>query len=127
MKQSTITKVAAVVVAVLTLATLVAAVLSWNAGRAQMSAIEHRTQSASAAEDIRASSGHLTNTVRAFAATGDRQWLDQYWTEINETKRQAKALDLLRSLGTPQEELDLIAQASANSGSLVRAETGHSD
>ena len=123
MRQAALTKIGAIIAAALTLATIVAAILSFQAAAAQTHTVENRDRSLQAARDIRESSALLTNTVRAFAATGDKAWLQQYWREIDETQRQAKALATLKSLDTPQGELDLLAQASANSASLVKAET----
>ncbi len=84
---------------------------------------ERQAQSLAAAQAIRASSAGLTNNIRAFTATGDAHWLDLYWKEINETKSQPKAIATLTELGTPQQELDLLKQASANSAALVQTET----
>ncbi len=123
MKQATLTKAAMIAAVILTLATCVAAVLSFQAGTREDHSLDVRDRSLQAARDIGDSSALLTNSVRAFTATGDKQWLDQYWTEIDDTKRQAKALETLKSLDTPQGELDLLSQASANSANLVKAET----
>ena len=123
MKQSTLTKVAAVAAFILTLLTMVAVFFTVRAGAAAEAAITQRQVSLDASRAVSASSGLLTNTVRAFAATGDKQWLDQYWTEIDTTKSQAKAIETLKQQGTPESELGLIAKASQNSAGLVQAET----
>ena len=123
MKQSTLTKVAAVVAVVLTLLTMVAVFFNVRAGAAAEAAITQRQVSLDASRAVSASSGLLTNTVRAFAATGDKQWLEQYWTEIDTTKSQAKAIETLKHQNTPESELALIAKATQNSAGLVQAET----
>ena len=123
MKQSTLTKVAAVVAVVLTLLTMVAVFFTVRAGAAAEAAITQRQVSLDASRAVSASSGLLTNTVRAFAATGDKQWLEQYWTEIDTTKSQAKAIETLKHQNTPESELALIAKATQNSAGLVQAET----
>ncbi|MDO5711773.1 MAG: methyl-accepting chemotaxis protein, partial [Micrococcales bacterium] len=123
MKQSTLTKVAATAAVVLTLMTLVAVAFTFRAASAEGTTIERRDVSLDASRAVSASSALLTNTVRAFAATGDTQWLDQYWTEIDTTKSQAKAIETLKSVGTPESELALVARASQNSAGLVEAET----
>ncbi len=123
MRQSTITKIAASIAAVLAICTVLAVVALLNADRKADEALDVRARSIAAADSVGASSALLTNTVRAFTATGDDEWIKKYWTEIEVTKTQPKALALLKELGTPQSELDLVAQASANSAELVKAET----
>ncbi|MDO5628159.1 MAG: methyl-accepting chemotaxis protein [Mobilicoccus sp.] len=123
MKQSTITKIAAGTAIGLTVLTGAAVVGNIQATNQMEHAASVREQSITAADAVQDSSRFLTNTVRAYTATGDSDWLDQYWTEINETRTQARAIETLESLGTPQSELDLVAQASANSGTLVNTET----
>ncbi len=123
MKQSTLTKVAAVVAVVLTLLTMVAVFFNVRAGAAAEAAITQRQVSLDASRAVSASSGLLTNTVRSSAATGDKQWLEQYWTEIDTTKSQAKAIETLKHQNTPESELALIAKATQNSAGLVQAET----
>ena len=123
MKQSTLTKAAAAVAVVLTLLTMVAVVFNFRAAAASEAAISQRLTSLDASRAVSGSSALLTQMVRAFTATGDKQWLDQYWTEINTTKSQAKAIETLKSINTPESELALVAQGSANSKGLVQAET----
>ncbi len=123
MKQGTLTKVAAIAAVVLTVLTIIAVVTNLQASSADSAARERRDVSLEAARQVSASSAMLTGAVRAFAVTGDRQWLDQYWTEVDETRSQAKAIETLRQNDTPEAELALVAQASKNSATLVQAET----
>ncbi|GAB95779.1 methyl-accepting chemotaxis protein [Kineosphaera limosa] len=123
MKQSRITTIAAAAAIGLTALAGAAVVGNVYSTNQMTRSIAVKEQSIEAAETVRDSSRLLTNTVRAYTATGDQAWLDQYWTEINETKSQAKAIATLESLETPQSELDLVAQASQNSATLVQTET----
>ena len=123
MRQSTMSKIAAVLAVTLAALTLVALVLNVRATSASEDAVRKRDVSLAAANAVRDSSALLTNTVRAFTATTNTSWLDMYWTEIEVTQTQPKALASLREAQTPQAELDLVAEASKLSGILVEAET----
>ncbi len=122
-RQSTITKVSAVVAALLTVLTVAAVLGNIWATNATADTSLVRDESLEASRTVAASSSMLTNNVRAFASTGDMKWLDLYWTEVEETKSQAKALARLNELGTPADELALAQQASEASQGLVAAET----
>ena len=123
MRQSQITRGAQVAAAVLLALGLSGVGLSVYATNVEVRATEVRESSLAAAAAIRASSAGLTSNVRAFTSSGDSYFLDAYWKEIDVDKNQAKALATLEELQTPAEELDLLAQASANSGALVATET----
>ncbi|WP_243888631.1 methyl-accepting chemotaxis protein [Dermatophilus congolensis] len=123
MSQSRITRIAAIVAAVLVVVAAVCTVFTVRAAGASTKASSTRYTSIAAAQDISASSAFLTNMVRAYVSTGDRQWLDAYWKEIDETKRQERALATLRQLETPDSELAMVKKASDDSGALVAAET----
>lgn len=123
MRQSFVTKVAGGIAVVMGVVTVVLVVIAFNTSRTADRETQVQSDSLAAARAIQNSSALLTNTVRAFTATGDVAWSDKYWTEIDTTKSQAKALQTLKDLGTPQDELDLVAQASANSANLVKLET----
>lgn len=123
MRQTLVTKIAALVA--VGLAGLTVAAVSWtfSASSAADAAVLRQANSVDAAETVQASSAFLTNMVRAFAATGDTAWLDAYWNEINVDKRQAHALATLKELGTPESELALVAKSSELSANLVTQET----
>lgn len=80
MKQATITKIAAIVAAVLTVLTICAVVTNIRANNTSQATMASRIESVAAAGDIAASSAGLTRNVRAFTSTGNRQWLQNYWT-----------------------------------------------
>ncbi|WP_205413114.1 methyl-accepting chemotaxis protein [Austwickia chelonae] len=123
MRQSTLIRIAAVAALILAVVTGSAVVVAFRTGASADLALERQSASLAAARAVADSSALLTNNIRAFAATGDTQWSDRYWTEINTTKSQAKALQKLKEQGTPAEELALVDQASANSANLVKLET----
>lgn len=123
MRQTTLTRVGAAAAAILSVAGFGLVVLTTQAATALNDASYKKEASLSAAAAIASSSALLTNSVRAFTATGNQDWIDKYWSEINTTQSQAKAIRTLTDLGTPQEELDLLREASGLSGNLVATET----
>ncbi|MDO5698077.1 MAG: methyl-accepting chemotaxis protein [Dermatophilus congolensis] len=123
MKQSTIIKYGYILMAVLGVAAILAVTFMLRSTSEVRSVQNARLESFTAAEQLRGGSALLTNTVRGYVVTGDRNWLNQYWAEINETKSRDKAIQSLTEMGTPAEELALIEQAGTNSTGLVLAET----
>ena len=65
-------------------------IYSYNALSA---AIENYISCQHDADDLMAASDYLTEQARAFAATGDRQYLENYFTEVDETRRRDDALE----------------------------------
>lgn len=56
------------------------------------------------ADDIQAASDYLTEQARAFAATGDKEYLDNYFYEANTTRRRENALDNIGEMSVGSEE-----------------------
>ena len=73
--------------------------------------------------DLAAASDFLTDEARKFAVTNDLEHYRNYWKEIDVTKNRERVLDRLEGLGTPKDELDLIAEAKKNSDALVATES----
>jgi PAS domain S-box-containing protein len=65
----------------------------------------------------------LTNSVRAFAATGDSKYEKAYWDEVKTNQTIEKAEAALRSIGLTDSEIDLIDRAKNNSDQLIEVET----
>jgi methyl-accepting chemotaxis protein len=122
-RQSTLTRVALAGAAVLTACTFGATLYNRSATQKTRAAVATREASLEAARQVQASSAGLTNDIRRYSVTLDQAELDTYWREVLETKSQAAAIATLERLGTPQSELALIEQASANSAGLVKTET----
>lgn len=83
---------------------------------------EIRWQSLSYADQLLAGSKFLTNAVRSFAATGDSKYQQAYNDEVYKNRSRDKALEGLRALGTPQQELALIEEAKLMSDTLIDLE-----
>ena len=73
-------------------------------------------------DDLLAASDYLTEQARAFAATGDRQYLDNYFTEVNETRRRDDALDRFENALADTEASLSLKEALHQSTSLEEIE-----
>ncbi len=67
-------------------------------------------------------SAYLTNEVRAYAATGDKQHYDNYWNEINHLKNRDLGVAAMQEIGITSKEQDMIDEMSAISNKLVPLE-----
>lgn len=71
---------------------------------------------------VTAASTNLTNQVKSFVTTTEKQYLDAYWKEVEDDNR-GDAIKNLQSLHTPQVELDKIQEGLGKSTKLVETET----
>ncbi|MBN9007145.1 MAG: hypothetical protein J0H40_17235 [Rhizobiales bacterium] len=72
--------------------------------------------------DLAEASDYLTDEVRTYTVTGQKQHFDNYWREVNETKSRDRVISRLKELGAAPDELSLIDQAKANSDALIKLE-----
>ena len=64
----------------------------------------------------------LTETVRLYAVTTDKQYAEDYFTELNVTKRREKALQQLENHNVSEEARDFLQTALDNSNALTKRE-----
>ena len=74
------------------------------------------------AYDLQVGSDYLTDQIRCFVATGDKTYLDNYFTEVNVTKRREKALQEIQSHSEYVAALDNLRKAMAESTELMESE-----
>lgn len=72
--------------------------------------------------EIANASDYLTNQARQYVQFGDKQYLDNYWKEVNETKTRDKVVDRLKELNALPVELNYIEEAKKQSDALVKIE-----
>lgn len=89
---------------------------------AQRDAIDRQQAAALAADQLIEGSKFLTNSVRAFAATGDAAHEKAYWDEVRLHKNRDKGETTLRAMGLTPEEIGLIEEAKRNSDQLIALE-----
>ncbi len=85
-------------------------------------AVQRQAQFKQLGFDLKNASDYLTDEMRRYVQFGDKRHYDNYWREVNETKSRDKAVEQLKALGAPQEELDLIEKAKRGSDTLIKTE-----
>ncbi len=77
---------------------------------------------AQAAVSLQEASDYLTNESRLFAITGDWSHLENYFAEIDETKRREKALEEIKAAGAIEKSANYLEQAMNESKKLEELE-----
>ncbi|GGA14724.1 hypothetical protein GCM10008018_69510 [Paenibacillus marchantiophytorum] len=72
--------------------------------------------------DLANASDYLTNEARRYVQFGEKEYFNNYWKEVNETKTRDHVVMKLKELNAPQAELDLIEKAKQNSDALIKTE-----
>ena len=111
-KQSTAVKVLSILSVTAVALVLIMLVANQLASNRYDKLSAHQQQLTAATDRLRASSDHLCEQIRAFAATSDQKFLDVYYKERNETKGREAALASLTEMGLTGEEQALVSQIS---------------
>ncbi|KQX68092.1 methyl-accepting chemotaxis protein [Paenibacillus sp. Root444D2] len=72
--------------------------------------------------DLANASDYLTNEARRYVQFGEKEYFNNYWKEVNETKTRDHVVMKLKELNAPEVELDLIEKAKQNSDALIKTE-----
>ncbi len=83
---------------------------------------EDRRQMLLYTEQLAAGSDRLTGAVRAYAATGQRKYLDDFRKELEVDRNRDRALEGLLRMDLTHEEQALLTRAKRNSDQLVKVE-----
>ena len=83
---------------------------------------ERYVQEQEAISSMREASDYLTSQSREYVVTGDRKYLDNFFEEVNTTKRRDKALDVLRTYGTNNNLYTALESALNYSNELMQIE-----
>ena len=75
-----------------------------------------------AARQLQDGSDYLTEQVRLYAMTGERNYLDQYFEEVDVTKRREQALESLKKYFDKTETFQSLQQAMEDSKELMSTE-----
>jgi len=75
-----------------------------------------------AADQLQGGSDQLTSAIRAYAATGDKQYWYDYQNELDAVRSRDRALDQLTRLSLDQAEIGQFLLAKGNSDGLVTLE-----
>ena len=75
-----------------------------------------------AVSQLQAGSDYLTEQVRLYAMTGEVQYMDAYFTEVNETKRRENALEVLKGYYDKTAAFSALKSALNYSDALMETE-----
>ena len=122
MKLASLNKIFTAVIVALTLISFSASMVSAYLKEQRKTALLRFHEAFEAADTLGQGSDYLTSTVRAFAATGNPRFREEYKTEENVTRSRDRAVETLKRLGITDEELGLIETAKRNSDGLIDLE-----
>ncbi len=109
----------ALILAVLLMVVTVDATKSY---REMRQATDQYIESQIDAAQLEAASDYLTEQVRAFVVTGEKQYLDNYFEEANVTKRRDSALESLDHIISGKDTLGYLSSALDYSNELMEVE-----
>lgn len=72
--------------------------------------------------NVSRASDYLTAQARLYAVTGNKKYYDNYWYEVNTTKRRDNAVIALQKLGVPADLLNYVEKAKQDSDALIKLE-----
>lgn len=115
-------RVITIAVTVLSVTSIGCALLSLQFRDRQEKAYARRYDFMRMADQLAFGSDRLTNAARAYAATGRKQFFDDFENELKLERNRDRAVERLKQFGLTQDELDLLTQAKQNSDQLVYLE-----
>lgn len=89
---------------------------------AREEAFRQQVEFSSLANELEGASDFLTDKVRSYVQFGEKQYYNEYWKEVNETKTRDKAVKRLKELGAPESLFSIVEQAKKKSDMLVKLE-----
>lgn len=122
MKQSTAMKLLSGLSIIALVLAFVMLIWSRNAIADFNNEVEAREKIEEAAEAFGNASRFLTHEARSYAATGDREYYDNYWNEVNSEKNREKSLEIMRKIGLTEEEEEMMSRVAEVSNNLVPIE-----
>jgi len=107
---------------VLSIASIVLSLFARKANHDAHQALETQAEFKRLGLQLMDASDFLTQQAQTYVQYGEKRYLDAYWNEINNAKNRDKAIEGLKALGAPQNELDLVAKAGQLSNTLALLE-----
>ena len=115
-RASQVTTAAIVLVSLLALGAMLAARQAWTVSR---QAYEARLQMLAYTDRLAGASDHLSDTVRAYATTGQRRHFDDFQRAVEVDVRRPSSVDDLTRMGFDPAEQELVARARGKADRLV--------
>ena len=72
--------------------------------------------------NVSIASDYLTAQAKMYATTGNKEYYNNYWNEVNNVKRRDNAVIQLKKLGVPSDILNYVEQAKQDSDNLIKIE-----
>lgn len=127
MKQSTMSSILnfATMALVVFLAAMFIMVMSYT--QTIMGQYERQKQLTASAQEFIDASDYLTEQARAYATTGDKTYYDNYWNEVDHTKRRENSVQKMTEIGITDAEKQNIEEMAKISNELVPLEENAMD
>ena len=109
-------------VGILLVSIFIIAILLQGSLEKERRSFENQLEYVALANTMRTASNYLTDKARYYVQTANKQHLDDYWREVNETKRREHVISRLKELNTPEIYLNMLAKAAAESSNLAKIE-----
>src|SRR5664279_2349961 len=109
-------------VVILSAVTIACALISRQFWTMQEGAYATRLEALRMADQLANGSDRLTTAVRAYAATGERTYLDDFDRELKVDRSRDKAVERLNQMRLTTSERSLLKEAKRNSDNLVSLE-----
>lgn len=122
MKIQKLLKVSAVIVMITIVASVFSLVMLNRAVSEEREAAASQLELERQANQLLRASDYLTEQAQSYVQYGEQQYLNNYWEEVNETKRREEAIERLEELGVSEEHFHILFQAQAESNALIDVE-----
>lgn len=119
MKLSTMTKGATILIIILTLLCFSSLFMFFQALNERTVAVNERLEQGELADSLAETSNFLSTQIRSYTQFGEKEYLDAYQQEINETKTREKVLERLQEIRIPSELFALVTKAKNESDALA--------
>lgn len=122
MKIQKLLKVSAAIVMIAIIASVFSLVMLNLAVSEEREASSTQLELERQATQLLRASDYLTDQAQSFVQFGEQQYFNNYWEEVNETKRREEAIERLEVLGVSEEHFQILSQAQAESNALIDVE-----
>ncbi len=121
-KQSVKAKVLTIMSLVLVVICVACCVIVAVINKNMRAALNDKYDLSNYAEQYRNTSEYLTSQARLYAVTGEREYYDNYWYEVNTARNRETSLARMQEIGITSDELALVNRAAEISNGAVPSE-----
>lgn len=121
-KQSRVTLILGTLSSIFIIITFILFIVNGLYDKKLQSSLTEKFDLISYANQLKNASGYLTNQVRAYSATGNIEYYNNYWNEVNNLKNRDIAIENMTRIGLTDEEREIIMTISNTSNNLIPIE-----